>query len=291
MYYRSIETIKEDLQGLINGEFSEETLNDLKEITEQLEYTLKIQKEIDNHEVHPQVIELLKVPMYPQKSEMWFQQRSMKLTSSDLDTVLGNNKYAKPEEVLFKKNGLRKPFFGNEATRHGEKYEDEAIRLYCERHNKKTFAFGLLPHPTIEYLAGSPDDITYDGIVVEVKCPLRRKIIPGEIPIHYQSQLQMNMEIAKLDKGVFIEYQPQEVFGEEVLNVVHIERDITWFDTIFPKLESFWNLVLQYQGCIETHPLYDKYYTMYNKPKIVDKNIVCLCDTRSFEEKINIEEE
>ena len=124
------------------------------------------------------------------------QERSL---SAEFPT-LGNNKYSSYDEVLFKKCGIRKPFVGNEATRHGQKYEDEAIELYCKKYNKKTFNFGLLPHPKIDFLAGSPDDITYDGIVIEVKCPLRRKIVLGEIPIHYQAQIRMNMEICSLKK-------------------------------------------------------------------------------------------
>ena len=111
-------------------------------------------------DIHPRVRELLEIPQFEQRSDEWFAQRKTRLTSSDVDTVLGQNKYAKSDEVLFKKCGVAKPFTGNEATRHGQKYEDEAIEIYCKLYNKQTKSFGLLPHPTISWLGGSPDDIT-----------------------------------------------------------------------------------------------------------------------------------
>lgn len=293
MYYTESHLIKLDLQECLERELSPETLKNIEFHTARLKFALDLEEKFKQDNVHPRVVELLKLPQYPQRSPKWFEQRQLKLTSSDIDTVLGHNKYAKPEEVLFKKNGVRKPFTGNHATRHGEKYEDEAIRLYCERYDKKTFSFGLIPHPTISFLAGSPDDITYDGIVVEVKCPLRRKIVLGEIPEHYQSQIRMNMEIADLDRGVFIEYQPCEVFGTEVLNVVHIDRDPEWFKNVFPKLEEFWNDVLRYQGCIETHPNYQKYLESC-KVKFVPSNnstAVCYCGSRPFKKATTLDKE
>jgi putative phage-type endonuclease len=221
--------------------------------------------------MNPQVQKLLNLPQYEQRSPEWFEQRKNKLTSSDVDTVLGNNKYAKPLEVLFKKCGISKPFTGNEATRHGQKYEDEAIKHYCELYNKKTHSFGLLPHPEIEWLGGSPDDITEDGIVIEVKCPLRRKIVMGEIPKHYIGQIKMNMEICNLDKAVFIEYRPKHMNenNEILLNVVELDRDPEWFKSVFPILESFWNEVLHYRTVgIENHKDY-LYYNNLSTPKNV----------------------
>jgi putative phage-type endonuclease len=224
-------------------------------------------------EIHPQVKKLLELPQHEQRSPEWFALRKDKLTSSDVDTILGKNVYQKPNDVLFKKNGMATPFEGNVATRHGQKYEDEAIEHYCRLYNKKTLSFGLLPHPTISWLGGSPDDITHDGIVIEVKCPLYRKIEMGKIPQHYISQIKMNMEIASLDKAVFIEYKPASLTGGDmILNVIHFDRDPEWFPSVLPTLETFWNEVLSYrQQGIETHPKYEK-----QKEKIRKKNEVTI---------------
>lgn len=222
---------------------------------------------------HPQVKKLLKIPQPEQRSPEWFEARKDRLTSSDVDTVLGNNKYSKPVDVLFKKCGLGKPFTGNIATRYGQKYEDEAIEVYCKRYNKKNYTFGLLPHPTIPWLGGSPDDITHDGIVIEVKCPLFRKIEMGKCPKHYEAQVRMNMEITSLDRAVFIEYRPEnkEKNHEMILNVVEFERDPEWIKQTLPKLESFWKSVLKYREIgIDKHELYDYYYSLNNPGKSIE---------------------
>lgn len=219
--------------------------------------------------MHPQVEYLLTLPNHEQRSPEWFEQRKHKLTSSDVDSVLGTSKYSSKKDILFKKCGIQTPFVGNKATKHGQKYEDEAIELYCKMYNKKNYSFGLIPHPTISWLGGSPDDITEDGIVIEVKCPLSRKIVMGEIPSHYISQIKMNMEICGLDKGVFIEYKPAEICDDNqmVLNIVHIERDPEWFKSVFPILQDFWDTVEYYKKeGIEKHPDWLYYYTKC-KPK------------------------
>lgn len=215
-------------------------------------------------DIHSQVQYLKSLPQYEQLSPEWFAQRKDKITASVVDTVLGRNPYSKwgREEILFKKCGLEKTFKGNNATRHGQKYEDEAIALYCKRFNKTNHSFGLLPHRTISYLAGSPDDITSDGIVLEVKCPLRRKIKMGEIPHHYVSQVQINLEVCDLDNAVFIEYRPpfMNKDNEPVLNVVEIKRDREWFNSIRPILENLWKEIEHYRlNGIETHPLYTEF--------------------------------
>lgn len=225
-------------------------------------------------EVHPQVKKLLKIPQYEQRSPEWFKQREGKLTSSDLDSVLGNSKYSSSLDVLFKKCGVRPEFKDNPATLHGKKYEDEAIGVYCKMTKKKTFSFGLLPHPYVEWLGGSPDDITHDGIVVEVKCPLTRKIVHGEIPGHYISQLKMNMEICGLDKGVFIEYVPECLTGTGMfeMNVVYLNRDPEWFKAVLPPLREFWEGVVKYRARgISHHPDYD---VMVRKVRGVNSEIL-----------------
>ena len=246
-------------------------------------------EEID---IHPQVKYLLGLPQHEQRSKEWFEKRKNRLTSSDIDTVLGNSKYSKAEEVLFKKCGISKPFTGNKFTEHGQKYEDEAIAHYCKLYNKKNYSFGLLPHPTIPWLGGSPDDITHDGIVLEVKCPYTRKIEMGKIPGHYIAQVKMNMEICDLEKAVFIEYRPANFLkeGDEmVLNVVEVDRDREWAERVIPILDTFWKSVLYYrENGIETHPNYE-YWNNKTKPKKVFD--VFSNETSEFKEIIDSEDE
>jgi len=262
-------------------------------------------EELNNDNIHPQVKYLLNLPYYVQRSQSWFNERENKLTASDLDTVLGRNKYSEPIDVLFKKCGIAEPFIGNKATAHGQKYEDDAIDLYCALYNKKNSNFGLLPHPKVSFLAGSPDGITHDGIVIEVKCPYSREIKIGEIPHHYLSQVYINMEVCELDDAVFIEYKPSpkvmdenENFkdiddlhsGNYILNVVHVKRDPNWFSSIYPKLEKVWDEIQYYRKIgIDKHPDYEY---MIRKTRIPTKlSLVNNYIIIQEEDKLEIEEE
>jgi len=211
---------------------------------------------------------ILEIPQFEQRSEMWFKQRYNKLTSSDAATVLGLNPYQKSHEVLFKKCGYDpKPFVGNVATRHGQKYEDEAIIKYCNLTGQTNYNFGLISHSDVykcndhSWLAGSPDGIAIDEdnlsaepVLLEVKCPYRRKIIFGKIPDHYLPQVQLNMFICNLNVADFIEYCPPDS-----MNIVRVYRDEKWLKCNLPVLKEFWESVEYYRNNdIKSHPKYPK---------------------------------
>jgi putative phage-type endonuclease len=211
--------------------------------------------------VDPRVKELLSIPQYEQRTPQWYAQREGAITASDIPTVLGENKYKSPWSLLMDKcNANPKPFQGNEATRWGNFYEDHAIEKYSELRGKKVLSFGLLIHPEHPWLGGSPDGITTDGILLEVKCPLRRKIVMGEVPHHYLSQVLLNLEITGLETAHFIEYIPPKDNEPYVINIVEIQRDREWFSKELPKMKQFWDDIVRYRKeGIEAHPNYKKY--------------------------------
>jgi putative phage-type endonuclease len=234
---------------------------------------------------------LLGLEQHEQRSSAWFEQRKGRLTSSDAGTALGLNPYQKPVELLFKKCGAGEPFKGNVATLHGQKYEDEAIEHYCNAMGKKNYDFGLLDYNAVTdrthdshavtnypngvyWMAGSTDGIVIDKrgledlVVLEVKCPYRRKIIHGKCPEYYYPQVQLNMAILDIEKADFIEYIPANHLGKKnpmELNIVRIQRDRNWFDTNVPILEAAWkDIELWRTKDIKTHPEY--YDFKYHQP-------------------------
>ena len=162
---------------------------------------------------------------------------------------------------------MGKPFTGNEATRWGQYYEDIAIAKYEQVYNKKNYEFGLIPHPTIPWLGGSPDGITEDGILLEVKCPLRRQIKMGEIPQHYVGQVLMNLEVCELETAHFIEYKPGDSDDDYILNVVELKRSgmVGSFPPRNAKMARGLDAI-QEEG-IEKHPDWTKYYNRQQTAK------------------------
>ncbi len=224
---------------------------------------------------------LYSIPQFTQKSEEWLNQRRGKLTSSDAATALGLNPYKTKDELVLEKCGAGRSFFGNEATKHGELYEDEAIEIYCKLMGKENHNFGMIGfkdldpvrekresskkyiHDRYYFLGGSIDGVALDlnnqeGLVgLEAKCPFRRKIKHGEIPEHYLPQVHLNMFIYDLHIMDYIEYKPHP----REFNIVRTHRDDAWLEENLPKLEEVWNEILHWRTQdIKTHPAYSKYY-------------------------------
>ena len=197
--------------------------------------------------MHPHVQELITKEYDAQRSEAWLALRGNMLTASDAATAIGDNPYEKPEDLILKKCGYNK-FNGNEFTAHGNKYEDEARDIYCERYNEVSHEIGLHPHPVYNWLGGSPDGITESGKLIEIKCPLRREIKP-EVPIYYMPQLQLLMEILDLEEAVFIQYKPPELTWPkpEEFVLVEVKRDRQWFQDKLPIMENLWKRVLYHR--------------------------------------------
>jgi hypothetical protein len=220
----------------------------------------------DNFILDPRVEILTKIPQYEQRTPGWYEQRNNAITASDIPTVLSENKYKKPWSLLLDKcGGQQKPFVGNDATRWGNHYEDIAIEKYSELKNKKVLSFGLLIHRDYPWLGGSPDGITTDGILLEVKCPVSRKIVHGEIPHHYLSQVLLNLEICNLEIANFIEYVPGNSDDDYEINIVEVKRDRQWFAENLSKMKEFWDSILQYRNIgIDKHPNYNSYIERSN---------------------------
>ncbi len=141
-----------------------------------------------------------------QKSKDWFSMRKRMFTaSSDICNILGKSEYGGTQKsVIDKKCGFGDEFKGNLYTQHGTKYENIAIRIYESRQKTVVHELGLLSHPTIPRLGASPDGITAEGKLLEIKVPYTR-ILTGDIKIGYFVQVQTQMEVCDIDLCDFFE--------------------------------------------------------------------------------------
>ena len=148
------------------------------------------------------------LPQHEQKSAEWYAMRLTMLSASDWGTILGENHYSTPNQVLLKKCG-EDSFMTNAAMQWGNKYEDVAISIYEYRNKVKIHDFGCIRHPSISFLGASPDGITPDGVMLEIKCPTSRQIT-GVPPRYYWCQVQGQLEVCELDRCDFLECKLKE---------------------------------------------------------------------------------
>lgn len=172
--------------------------SDCKVVSEErLEYLRKQFKYLQNE------------PQPEQRTTPWYEMRNGMLTASDWGVMLGDNPYSNPDDLILKKCGHEKPFKVGPAILWGVKYEEVAVQIYEHRNNVKVIEFGLIQHPKIKYLGASPDGITEDGIMLEIKCPKSRKIT-GVPPRYYFDQVQGQLEVCELDRCDFLECKLEE---------------------------------------------------------------------------------
>jgi putative phage-type endonuclease len=161
------------------------------------------------------VNELINTPQPVQRTPEWYEMRNSMITASDWATVLGESPYSNKDKILLKKCG-EDIFITSKAIDWGVKYEKVATMIYELRNNVQVIEFGVLRHPTISYLGASPDGITSDGVMLEIKCPSSRKIT-GIPPSYYWCQVQGQLEVCELDRCDFLECLIKEYDNENAM--------------------------------------------------------------------------
>jgi putative phage-type endonuclease len=186
--------------------------------------------------MHPKVKALIEKTYDDQRSDEWFKLRGNMLTASDLAAALGVNFFKKPCELILEKCGYKK-FSGNENTARGIRLEPFVRDMYDKKYGTTTHEIGLLVHPEYSWLGGSPDGVTEDGVLIEIKCP---KKLSTKIPDYYFPQVQLLLEIMDLDTCDFVQYCEEK----DVMTVIQVPRDREWFAEQLPRMRTFWDTVL-----------------------------------------------
>jgi putative phage-type endonuclease len=189
--------------------------------------------------------ELLAAEYAEQRSEEWLELRDQMITASDVASAIGENHYETPDAFV-KKKVLRTKWAGNAATEHGTLLEPLVRDLYDQRTGRKTHEIGLVQHRDYPWLGASPDGVTEDGLLVEIKCPLTRKI-DAKVPKHYWPQVQLQLEITDLEECDFIQYRPGDERTvppkPEEFVVVRVTRDRAWFEKNLPAMKAAWDRI------------------------------------------------
>jgi putative phage-type endonuclease len=152
-----------------------------------------------------------------QRTPEWYAARMTMITASDVAQCLGCAKFGTLREFYVKKCGSdeeQKPFNASlPPLKWGSMFEPVAQALYAQLNGTRVHEFGLLRHPTVPHLGASPDGITETGIMLEIKCPYRRKIVAGEVPLQYYYQVQAQLDVCQLDECDYFECEFAEIYA------------------------------------------------------------------------------
>ena len=149
---------------------------------------------------------LLKIPRVVQRSEEWYAIRKQLITASDFGQALGKGKFGTVTDFYMNKCGYEPNTFDASipALQWGVRYEEVANMFYKLKMNVDVHEFGLLQHPKHSWLGASPDGISNMGVMLEIKCPWRRKGT-HTIPDQYYYQIQGQLEVCDLEECDYLE--------------------------------------------------------------------------------------
>jgi len=159
---------------------------------------------------------LKKLPHIEQRTKEWYDMRNTMITASDFAQAVGDGKFASQKQFFKKKCGFEDHTFDPmiPPLKWGVMFEPVATSIYERRYSTNIHEFGILRHPDISHFGASPDGITDMGIMLEIKCPYKRKIT-GEIPLQYFYQIQGQLDVCSLDECDYLECEFEEVYDSE----------------------------------------------------------------------------
>ncbi len=177
-----------------------------------------------------------------QGTPAWLEWRNQGIGASDAPTIMGENPWKNPSQLLQEKCGTKKTG-SNEAMNRGSDLEPEARRLYEIKVGVQVVPV-CLQSTGIEWLRASLDGLAVDGsAVVEIKCGesvYRKSSTSRKVPGYYFGQLQHILAVTNLPSIDFWCYLPSR--PEVHLNV---GRDENYISRLIDTERLFWQQVVK----------------------------------------------
>lgn len=189
-----------------------------------------------------------------QRTHEWHQQRVGRITGSIAGGILGLSPWQTPESILRQMvrayHGAPIEFVSNPAVEWGTKHERQAMLCFMRKTGLHVEDVGFLPYDT--WLGASPDGLTNDGAVLELKTPFSCRDGKAFKPLaeqpHYELQCQFEMLASGRDACYFAQYRAPKGdpfmpdYVPEDMDITQVERrDIT---AELAKLREFYEIYL-----------------------------------------------
>lgn len=176
-----------------------------------------------------------------QGSEEWLEWRKKGIGASDAPVIMGENPWKAPYELWLEKMGLATTPM-NEHMLRGKKFEEEA-RILAEEMTGLLFFPCVRTHPKIEWMLASLDGLSPESdVLLEIKCPTKanhEKIIKKGVPSYYKAQLQHQLAVTGIEKGIFFS------FFEGDGHIVHFERDEAYIEDLIEREGIFYRYMIE----------------------------------------------
>lgn len=191
-----------------------------------------------------------------QRTQEWFKKRIGRVTGSRAGAILGLSPWQKPEDVLRamvrEYHGAPSEFVGNPATEWGTKHERQAMLCFMRKTGFHVEDVGFLPYD--KWLGASPDGLTEDGGVLEIKCPFSCRDGKPFKSIydqpHYLAQLMFECRAAGREFAYFAQYRAAKGdpfspdYVPEDMKIEVVQFDERWWIDASHKLRAFYELYI-----------------------------------------------
>lgn len=194
-----------------------------------------------------------------QRTPQWHEQRKSRITGSRCGAILGLSPWQKPADVLRamvrEYHGAETEFTGNPATDHGNNNEQRALLAFMRESGLDVEQCGFFAYG--ELMGASPDGLTDDGGVLELKVPfgLRNEQAAQFKPLadqpHYFAQVQMEILAAGRSHAYFAQYVAPKGdplshdYVPEQMKIERVEVDPEWLDKHLPAISAFYALYVE----------------------------------------------
>lgn len=175
-----------------------------------------------------------------QNTEEWLEFRKTKIGSSDAPIIMGESPWKTPQQLWEEKMGLKESSYENAAMRRGKQLEAQARKAFEQKTGLVVWP-NVLIHPEHEFIIASLDGITMGGqAAVEIKCPggkTHQMALSGEIPKHYQIQMQHQLAVTGLKEMFYYSYDGQSGV------TIKVQRDDVLIKTLLEKEQEFFRFM------------------------------------------------
>jgi putative phage-type endonuclease len=184
-----------------------------------------------------------------QGSAEWLAMRLGKVTASKMKDVMSNGRGGAPskmsesymmELIAERLTGESKPFFENDAMKHGTETEPQARSMFELREGLDVEEVAFIE--LNEYVGMSPDGLIGDDGLIEIKCPNTstqiKRALSDDYAADYKDQIQMQLWVSERKYCYFLSFDPR-LDCEAGYLLQKVERDEEYIKKMADKTAAF----------------------------------------------------